>query len=68
MYRVLVLQAAAVGLALLVSDPAQPVEAVRAEPQHAIRAPASTETPRMRCRLYFGCTPTTIESKSGYSQ
>jgi len=68
MYPILALQAAAVGLALLVTCPDRPVATVRNEPQHAVRAPAPSETSRMRCRLYFGCTPTTIDSKSGYSQ
>jgi hypothetical protein len=68
MYPILALQAAAMGLALFVSCPDRPVATVRAEPQPAVRTPAPSETPRMRCRLYFGCMPTMIDSKPGYSQ
>lgn len=57
MYPILALQAALVGLALLVSVPSPSVEAVQNEPQHALRPPAPAEPTRLRCRLYFGCAP-----------
>ena len=68
MYPILVLQAAAVGLALLMTCPDRPAGTVRTEPQPVVRTPAPSETPRMRCRLYFGCTPAMVASKSSYSQ
>jgi hypothetical protein len=57
MYPILTLQAAAVGLALLVSISDPPIEKVHGEPQHALRAPSTTEPVRLHCRVYFGCAP-----------
>lgn len=57
MYLIFTLQAAAVGLALLVSVSGPPIEIVHSEPQHALRVPSTTEPVRLRCRVYFGCTP-----------
>lgn len=68
MYPMLALQAAAVGLALFVTSLDAPVVTVRDRPQHAVRTPAPSDAPRLRCRLYFGCTPVPLDSRSGYSQ
>ena len=59
MYPILALQAAAMGLVLLVTNADRPVTPARTEPQPAVRAAAPLDSPRMRCRLYFGCTPAT---------
>lgn len=57
MYPTLALQAAAVGLALLITGSQLPARPAGEEPRHALRAPAPPEPARLRCRLYFGCAP-----------
>ncbi len=61
MYPTLALQAAAVGVALLLTASNPSAERARHEPQQAVHA-ASAEPARMHCRLYFGCAPAPIAS------
>lgn len=62
MYPTVALQAAAVGLALLIAGSQPPARPAGDEPRHALRATAPAEPARLRCRLYFGCAPASTAS------
>jgi hypothetical protein len=64
MYPTLALQAAALALALLVSAPAS-LQPAAGSPGPVIETARSVESPRLHCRLYFGCAPVQKASADG---